>query len=457
MPAKRLQFISQNKQIIYAIILLLVIPGVLILNTVFLISRFQKSIDQELYHKSIALAQVVNAGLVDDLKNLESTTTQAKLQAKLKQIADFNPQITSLSILSSSSQGFRVVADLNDNLVGQEVKNIGYAIAWQKDQPTAYLTKRFVNGQENRFWVITMPLRDSQKNKVGLLALDVSLSFMDQLTQQVLAQSYFILFLTVLLVVLLLINTTRLFQYAVLYRKLREVDKMKDEFISMASHELRTPVTGIRGYISMFLDGSFGPLNEKMRQSLLTIEKSSQHLATLVEDLLNVSRIEQGRLKIEPQLIEIAPVILEVIEELKPQAQAKKIDLKYYQKAKVLPKLKLDKNRFRQILINLVGNAIKYTPQGSVEVIVESQENKRRQAVLIKIKDTGIGMSAQERKRLGEKFYRVRNEKTAGISGTGLGLWITKQLVEIMGGQIMIDSIEGVGTQVTLRFMAKKD
>ncbi len=453
MSSQPLKFISQNRQIAYAVMLLVVIPAVLILNTVLVIFYFQKSIDQELYHKSIALAKTINASLIDDLSDLAAPASQTKLTSRLKQIINFNPQINSLAILAPAADGFKIIASGQEKLNGQTIKNIGYLIAWQKNQPTAYLARRFANGQENRFWVVTTPLLDKQGHKAGLLSLDVSLSFMDSLTRQVLFRSYFILVLTVLLVVLLLVNTTRLFQYAVLYRKLKEVDKMKDEFIAMASHELRTPVTGIRGYISMFLDGSFGSINEKMRQSLQAVAKASEHLAVLVEDLLNVSRLQQGRLKIKAEPIDIRPVIQEVISQLKPSAQAKNIALKYKCQAPNLPKINLDKSRWRQILINLIGNAIKYTFRGSVEVIVSQKEPvRRRSAVQVKIKDTGIGMSAAERQRLGEKFYRVRNEKTKNISGTGLGLWITKQLVKLMGGQMFIDSIEGVGTQVTLEF-----
>jgi len=247
-----------------------------------------------------------------------------------------------------------------------------------------------------------------------------------------------------------LINNTRLFEYAALYRKLKEVDQMKDEFISMASHELRTPVTSIRGYLSMVLDGSFGAVSDIVKKNIILVQGSADRLAVLIEDLLNVSRIEQGRMEIKPVPTEITRIIKDILSELKVQSDQKKLSLTFKPFTEVLPLISIDSDRLKQVLINLVGNSIKYTMQGSVEVIVDAKDNGK--SLSIKIKDTGIGMPAKSRERLFEKFYRVQNEKTKNITGTGLGLWITKRIVEMMAGNIAVDSIEGVGTQVTVEF-----
>ena len=123
------------------------------------------------------------------------------------------------------------------------------------------------------------------------------------------------------------------------------------------------------------------------------------------------------------------------------------------EKSQLLPPIMLDKDRFKQVLVNLIGNAVKYTLKGSVEVLVEVKNNEK---LILRIQDTGIGMSAKDRERLFEKFYRITNDQTASITGTGLGLWITKQIVELMKGEISIDSIEKVGTQVSLEFPITK-
>lgn len=439
---------------IYSLGLMILIPAAIIVNTIIFTNSFKRSIDQELYNKTIALGQVINATSLDILNQPEA------LQMQVDTIAKFNDEVRSLDILQKNGENFQVMASLDKSAIGTTTQGMQYLIAWHQNQPVAYLTssqanttvKQDVNFAKayERFWVVTMPLKDSQANKQALLSMKVSLKVMDNLTRDILLRSYFILAITILVIILLLANNARLFEYATLYRKLKEVDQMKDEFISMASHELRTPVTGIRGYVSMMIDGSLGPVSDKARDSLKIVQSAAERLSALVEDLLNVSRIEQGRMKIEMKPIELGITIKEIVNELKVQADEKKLTLDFNPHAEVLPLVNLDVDRIKEVLINLIGNAIKYSLKGGVEIATEEKENGK--ILEIRIKDTGIGMSAKDRERLFQKFYRVQNEKTKNVSGTGLGLWITKQIVELMRGQIMVDSIESVGTQITLNF-----
>jgi two-component system phosphate regulon sensor histidine kinase PhoR len=224
---------------------------------------------------------------------------------------------------------------------------------------------------------------------------------------------------------------------------------MKDEFISMASHELRTPVTVIKGYAQMMLEES-KDLNIKKEgiEYLSIINTSTERLGDLIEDLLNVSRIEQGRFKIELKEINAKPIIEETIKEMSFQAKEKNLNLNFEVIENTSDLINADNDKLKQVLINIIGNSIKYTNEGSVDVKISNKENN----LIVNIKDTGIGMSAKEREHLFEKFYRVKNKKTQDVVGTGLGLWITKQIIEIMKGSISVDSIEGVGTQVTIEF-----
>ena len=190
-----------------------------------------------------------------------------------------------------------------------------------------------------------------------------------------------------------------------------------------------------------------GKTNKRITDSLKLVEDATKRLAVLIDDLLNVSRIEQGRMKIISKPVNIKNIIEDTIKELKIQADEKNLSLKFITHDNNFPLINIDNDRLKQVLINLIGNAIKYTPQGSVKIITEEKDNK---ILELRIKDTGIGMSTDDRERLFEKFYRVQNERTKNITGTGLGLWITKRLVELMGGKIKVDSIENIGTQVTL-------
>jgi signal transduction histidine kinase len=299
--------------------------------------------------------------------------------------------------------------------------------------------------KDQRYFNTIFPLHDTAGAKIALLNLKMSVKVTDDLTRQTLIISGIILIITLLIIIALLMINTRLFEFAILFNKLKEIDQMKDEFISMASHELRSPITAIKGYVSMFADGSFGVISEQGKKSVAIIESSIRRLADLVEDLLDVSRIEQNRLQVTPEETNLNEIISMTVDEMAVSAQAKKITLSYPTKGESLPTVSADKDKLRQVLVNLIGNAIKYTPAGSVLVTAQPQPDDKY--LIIRVKDSGIGMSAQEREELFNKFYRIKNESTKGIIGTGLGLWITKQLVNLMGGEIYVDSIVGTGTE----------
>jgi signal transduction histidine kinase len=166
-----------------------------------------------------------------------------------------------------------------------------------------------------------------------------------------------------------------------------------------------------------------------------------------VEDLLEVSRIEQGRMQMTLEPIQAEEVITEIVEQLHYEAEKKGLVFEFKKPAALLPMVLADRGRFKQVLINLCSNGIKYTQKGSVTVTTEPKEGGM---VEIRVMDTGFGMSAEAREKLFSKFYRVRTDETRSIPGTGLGLWITKQIVELMKGKIYVDSIEKVGTQVSV-------
>ena len=445
MPQTEKRSGKEKYQIIYSIILIIVIPVAVIINTLIFTGALKKHIDQVLYDKAIAIGRIINLNVWDVLDNPNS------LQSALELVAQNNLDISDLNISQRLDDNFVIVASLDSSQIGEKLTSTEKVIAWYQGQPVAFLTT--VKNKDNtavRFWVVTSPLKDRDGQKQALLSMRMSLANMDQLTSQVLWRSYIILALTILVIVLLLANHTRFFEYATLYKRLKEVDQMKDEFISMASHELRTPVTGIKGYLSMILEGTFGEVSDEIKENLEIAQKETERLGNLVEDLLNVSRIEQGRLKVDLQTLVITDLIVDTIKGLKIQADAKKLSLEFKPHTPELPPINIDPDRLTQVLINLLGNAIKYTMKGGVEVSTEAKNYG--ELLEIRIKDTGLGMSAQEREKLFEKFYRIKTEETKDIIGTGLGLWITKQLVELMKGKIAVDSIKGVGTQVTLNF-----
>lgn len=231
--------------------------------------------------------------------------------------------------------------------------------------------------------------------------------------------------------------------------KLYEGDQMKSEFVSIASHELLTPISAIEGYLSMILDENIGKVDPQAREYLNKVYTSAKRLSTLIKDLLSVSRIESGKLKIEAQPLDMAKMVQDTIDQLKFVAQDKGIKLNFEKPYKELPAVLADPDRTTQVLVNLVSNAIKYTPKGSVTITAEPVSHPRPM-VKVAITDTGLGMTKEQQAHLYEKFYRVDSPQTTGIIGTGLGLYITRSILERMGGSIALKSAPDQGSTFTI-------
>ena len=434
----KIKFLRDNKQVIYSIALMVFIPGIVILNTWIFSGFFKDTIDQSLQNKAVGIGQTINAGLIDKLDSPEEMQLFAENYKRMEDSAK------SLNVFYREGEKFKLVAGLDKDKIGQTEDLTVYAIAWNNNWPIAQ--KIFENGEV--YWQVVMPLADSQGGKKALLSMELSAGIVDSLLLVVLTRSYFILIVTVILIILLLFVNSHLFEYSILYNKIKEIDAMKDDFISMASHELRTPDLAIKGYASLIMEEQEKkPVSKEVQHYTSTISLSADRLSLLVEDLLDVSRIEQGRMKIDLQKADTWPLVKETVEELKVQADAKGLVLECALEDGAKSMVNIDKDRFKQVLINIIGNAIKYTPKGKVEILVKNGKDKN---LLVTVKDTGVGMTAKERSRLFEKFYRIRKSETKEILGTGLGLWITKQIVELMKGSIAVDSIENVGSQFTI-------
>ncbi|MBU0597421.1 HAMP domain-containing histidine kinase [Patescibacteria group bacterium] len=449
---KGFKFLINNSQLIYGVVLIVLIPTALVANTVIFINNTQSVMDVELT-RSASLANSLFS-----IKMPELLKDETSLQKLVEDTVAENEELYSLDVLIPEGDYFKIIASLDREKIGDVSKYLYNTLAWRSEEtgrdiafPTysnALSTEDQSQTGDERFWVVVNPVTNSKGEKVAIVSMKISSKIIDDLTNDNVKKSLIILSATVIIIVLLLVNNMRLFQYALLFRKLKEVDEMKDEFISMASHELRAPIVGIRGYLQMVLDKSFGELPKEAEEKLQLIMKQSDNLHDLVEDLLDVSRIEQSRMKLSLQPLVISLVLDNAVKQFEQQAINKGLKLDSEIESD-LPQVMADDRKLKQILTNLVSNAIKYTNKGKITISAELQREKEPM-IKIKVADTGIGMSAKDRERLFEKFYRVRNIKTDKISGTGLGLWITKELVKMMNGEIYVDSIEGTGTEVSI-------
>lgn len=233
--------------------------------------------------------------------------------------------------------------------------------------------------------------------------------------------------------------------------KLEALDETKDDFISMASHQLRSPLTSVKGYISMVLDGDAGKLTPMQRKMLDQAFLSSQRMVFLIADLLNVSRLKTGKFVIEPSKVNLAKVVSDEVEQLKETAKNRSLELTYV-KPDDFPDLMMDETKIRQVIMNFIDNAIYYTPSGGK---IEVELVDKPGSVEFRVHDTGIGVPKNEQPHLFTKFYRAGNARQARPDGTGLGLFMAKKVVLAQGGAVIFYSQEGKGS--TFGFIFSKD
>ena len=226
---------------------------------------------------------------------------------------------------------------------------------------------------------------------------------------------------------------------------MKKLEQVRTEFLGNVSHELRTPIFAIQGYVETLLDGAIA--DEKVNKNFL--QKAMHHtnnLNNLINDLIDISMIESGQLKMSFRYFNIGEYLETLVQELSPLAEKKNIELKLMPVKQSL-QLFGDKERLKQVLVNLILNAIKYTEAGSVEISVADEGKFGR----ISVRDTGIGIGEADLDRIFERFYRVDKDRSRAVGGTGLGLAIVKHLVDAHGSKIEVKSELGKGSEFSFK------
>jgi signal transduction histidine kinase len=230
--------------------------------------------------------------------------------------------------------------------------------------------------------------------------------------------------------------------------KLKALDEAKDEFISMASHQLRTPLTSVKGYISMLLEGDAGKTSSTQKNFLNQAFLSSQRMVYLISDLLNVSRLKTGKFIIEAGSTYLPDVVEGELSQLTETAKSRGLKI-VFDKPKEFPILNLDETKTRQVIMNFADNAIYYTPRDG-QITVKLLANK--DTIELTVNDTGIGVPKSEQHHLFTKFYRAGNARKARPDGTGLGLFMAKKVIIAEGGAIIFKTQEGKGSTFGFSF-----
>ncbi len=230
-------------------------------------------------------------------------------------------------------------------------------------------------------------------------------------------------------------------------RELEKASRLKSEFLASMTHELRTPINAMLGYTALLREGIYGELDDKQEGALAKVYGASQHLLALINDILDLSKIEAGRMPVRVESLRLDHLVSELSQTIEPMVRER--SLAYHTELdEALPPLRTDRTKMKQILLNLLSNAVKFTSEGGVTVRAFPLPGGER--VRIEVEDTGIGIPPEERESIFDDFRQVDQSSTRRYGGTGLGLSITRKLVGLLDGAIRVESEPGVGSTFTV-------
>ena len=355
-----------------------------------------------------------------------------------------NPTITDFFVAEKRDDSWFIILATKEENELTELRGFNLVLSLATTDPTHSFTVEEVKSGE-RFFRSARALSEFSPDKSVVLVTRQTLSQADKQIAESIRGGMIVLIIVLLFLLLLFFRHARIIDYTVLYKKLKEVDTMKDDFVSMASHELRAPLSAIRGYGEMLKD-THEISSEDGKKFLERIDISAKQLDELIADILDVARLQQGRLEFDNKVMDPSSVINTATESMRFRAEEKKLTIKLQLRGGLA--ISVDGKRLQQIIINLISNAIKYTKEGSITVKTSVDGN----LFVLRVSDTGLGMSSQVQSSLFGKFYRSDSQDVRDQKGAGLGLWITKQIIEEMKGTIQVESIEGVGSHFIVRF-----
>lgn len=447
---KGIKKVTDNPQLIYTIIVAILITAAFI----FMADRFVKianDAQERLINVRIGALQDAFVSFAGDKIN-----DPVYLNKKIEEVVNTNETIKSFKVVkkevvvdqvtNESITAYKIIASNNKDEINLIDDQASFLFTIASSDPSHSVTIE-LNDEGGRLFKTTRAITSENGEILGAVITTQTLSLADVAIKNSIRNTEILLFFIILLIIFLFLRHSKIIDYMDLYKKLKGVDQLKDDFISMASHELRTPLSIIRGYAEFAREAP--ELSTETKDYISKIDISTKELDSLVADILDVSRIEQGRMSFEMEKVNPSAITEQIVASLVIPAKEKGLNISFDKtKVEETEYINIDVSRLKQILVNIIGNAVKYTLKG--EVVVSQYVEKKN--LCIRVSDTGIGMSEEERKKLFEKFYRIRTKETENIRGTGLGLWITAQMIKQMDGNVSIESIKGVGSHFIVSF-----
>jgi signal transduction histidine kinase len=425
--------LRNHPQVLFALALLIVIP----LLFVYTGSQFLdvgRANQDKLGKDRVGLLHDAFASLL-----IGTTFNMPIVQTELANIKKLNTDLLDYAVVQKREKEFVYVVAYEEQLVGTSVvdPSLFANAALRNDESLIFE----LNDGGIRYWAGYRAVY-GERGELYFVYTLFSLEHIDALFKDREARAYYSLIFIYCFMIALAYWHIRLTDYRFLFMKAKKANEMKDIFTHMIAHELRSPLTAIRGYAGLLSERLTDPTQ---KEESLRIALSAERLLAIVNDLLDVARIQSGKMSIAPVETDVSPVIVAATAELAVMAKEKSIKLKL-EGTEIAHVIFIDPKRLHQAIINLVTNAIKYTPKGAITIELKDVYV----ALEIRVKDTGMGISADDQKKLFAPFFRVAETDVTKITGTGLGMWITKQLIEIMGGTIGVESIKGVGTHIVV-------
>jgi signal transduction histidine kinase len=435
-------------EIVYSVIVLIAIPVIVIVNTLILTQSTNSAYDLELQRKADLANNIISQSSVQLIKD----KNYDKLQENLNSLESTQPALMGSTVIVNEKGNFNIVARSSsapDELDQTSKMEANLAIS-RKGSVATFINTTDRNSNPAQAWNVMTPVFDDNKNIIAVVS--TSLLTVDALEaiNSAYQKSFIVLVISVILIIALLFRHLRLVGYIQLLAKQRELNQTMNDFLSVATHELKAPTTVIKGYLSNIMDGDYGPVEPEIKDQITVVLSQTDRLNSLVQDLLNVSRVDQGRIEYNFTSVDTTKIINMIVENYRSIAQEKGIEL-IYNPVDNLPFVHADEGRIQEVFTNLIDNAIKYTAKGSVTI----SQKQEKEALITSFRDTGFGISLEAKQRLFQRFYRVKTDQTEGISGTGLGLWIIKQYVEAMNGSIDVESMENVGSNFIVKLKIK--